>query len=79
MTSYEQMKEDLQKNMLITCVRVKLIEAKALLLKANEKFNNSIKNGSSRDLWFYAKNLNRCQDRYKMAVLLYHQVKKEGV
>lgn len=79
MASYEQMKEDLQKNMLITGVRGKLIQAKALLLKANEKFNNAIKNDSSRDLWFNAKNLNRCQDRYKMAVLLYYQVKKEGV
>ena len=79
MTNYEKIKEDLQKNMLITTVKVKLMEAKTLLLKANRNFNYAIKVGTGKELWVAAKNLYKCQDRYKMAVLLYHQVKKEGV
>ncbi len=74
--NFDVLKQDLQKGMLISIVKLKLAEAKALLLSAEEKFNNAIKFGTGQQIYDSAYENEMARTRYGNLCMLYETIKK---
>lgn len=72
--NFDVIKQDLNKCMLISMVKIKLMEAKTLMISAEKALDKVIINGSSQDIYYRAYDLARAKDRYGNLKILYQTV-----
>ena len=72
--NFDVIKQDLNKCMLISIVKIKLIEAETLLKSTEKALNKAICCGTSQDIYDRAYDLARAKDRYGNLKVLYQTV-----
>lgn len=74
--NFDLIQINLQKSMLISVVKIKLKEAKLLMIKAENRLEQAIKNGNGEQIYDCAYETAQRKDRFNNLRTLYMQIKE---